>query len=587
MKKVKPKRTRSKGFIIFSVIVCLVIVLAAAWDIYKFYTLDLLPFMLFLMAAGILGLLGLLAILLQSFYTKKMVGKVLCSALSVILAVAYSIGGWYLSKTSGALNSITSTSDEVTVTVNVYALSSSTLNDENSLNNQEVGTLSNISTAATSALLTSLSDRGINTTQKSYDSVQSMATALLDGEVPAIIMTQGNADGIDNLEDENLKDFSNKTKIIYTYAYTRKKENTTVKVENITNTPFTVLLTGMDSRNGFSEASRSDVNMLATVNPNTKVVLLTSIPRDYYVATACEPDAGCQNGALDKLTHTGLHGTETTKKTIEEFMGITINYTMQVNFSSVVNLVDALGGIDVEVAPGYAVASFWTNPSYGVTEGTNHLNGGAALAYARERYAYTEGDLQRVKNQQQVLMAAAKKALSPSVIVNYPSLMDALAGAMNTDISSEEIQQLIQFQLNDMPEWTFITYSLNGTGSTAFCAELGNTASVMLPDSESIQTAQERIKAVLEGKSSEEVEAINPTGSEPEQTEQSEDAAAEQPVTEDVQDVQVVEEPTYTDDQYYYEDQTDYNTYQPVYIDPNMEYAGGYYDEYGYWHDYE
>ncbi len=247
----------------------------------------------------------------------------------------------------------------------------------------------------------------------------------------------------------------------------------------------------------------------------------------------------------------------------------------------------------MDVKPGLAVDHFYTNDyfgtDYGVTEGINHLNGQAALCYARERYAYQDGDRQRVKNQQEVLMAIVKKATSPSVIGNYPALMDALSGAFQTDLSQNEIQSLIQFQLKEMPDWQFITYSLDGQGSTEFCAELGNNASVMIPDNETVVTAKKRIEAVIEGKSAEEVEAINadpsevPANDEPSpQPEQ--DVTVEENVT--VQDPgtgqdttydQTVQEPVYTDPGYVDPGYTDPGYVDPGYTDPGYV-DGGYVD---------
>ncbi len=456
--------------------------------------------------------------------------------------------------------------------------------------------------------------------------------------MPAIILNDAYRGNINDLEDEKFKNFGTDTQVVYTYTYKTENKSTTNSVDDITKNPFTVLISGVDSRDGFAESSRSDVNMLATINPVTKTVLLTSIPRDYYVTTVCEEDAGCQNGAKDKLTHTGLHGTETTKKTIESLLGIDINYTAKVNFTSVVNLVDALGGIDVDVKPGLAVDHFYTNDyfgtdygvteginhlngqaalcyarggidvdvkpglavdhfytndyfgtDYGVTEGINHLNGQAALCYARERYAYLDGDRQRVKNQQEVLMAIVKKATSPSVIGNYPALTDALSGAFQTDLSQDEIQSLIQFQLKEMPDWQFLTYSLDGQGSTEFCAELGNNASVMIPDNETVVTAKKRIEAVIEGKSAEEVEAINvdpsevPANDEPSpQPEQdvtvNEDVTVQDPYSgQDTTYDQTVQEPVYTDPGYVDPGYTDPGYVDPGYTDPGYV-DGGYVD---------
>ena len=211
-------------------------------------------------------------------------------------------------------------------------------------------------------------------------------------------------------------------------------------------------------------------------------------------------------GALDKITHTGIHGTNTTKRTVEQLLGIEINYTFKVGFDTVTDLVDAVGGVDVTVAPGYAVDKLLTNPAYGVHEGVNHLNGEHALAYARERYAYTEGDRQRTKNQQQVLMGIVDKITSPAIVTNYASIMDSMANTFSTTMSNDEITDLIKYQLNKNPKWKMEQYMVDGTGDTLMCAELGDAASVMVPDQSTVKKAKDKISVVLAGNSSEDVQ---------------------------------------------------------------------------------
>lgn len=560
------------------------------WEIVK---LGMLPENMLMIGCVIILVIAALVMVLQLGFTRGTASKIILTTITVMMILVYGTGTYYISKASGLLGNVTDFGNETTTTVQVIALKDSGIKSEKDLEGKTVGSLKSISLASTQALIQDLSGKGVTFQDKQYDNIQGMVNGLYDKEVPAIILNDAYRGNINDLEDEKFKNFGTDTQVVYTYTYKTENKSTTNSVDDITKNPFTVLISGVDSRDGFAESSRSDVNMLATINPVTKTVLLTSIPRDYYVTTVCEEDSGCQNGAKDKLTHTGLHGTETTKKTIESLLGIDINYTAKVNFTSVVNLVDALGGIDVDVKPGLAVDHFYTNDyfgtDYGVTEGINHLNGQAALCYARERYAYQDGDRQRVKNQQEVLMAIVKKATSPSVIGNYPALMDALSGAFQTDLSQDEIQSLIQFQLKEMPDWQFITYSLDGQGSTKFCAELGNNASVMIPDNETVVTAKKRIEAVIEGKSAEEVEAINadpsevPANEEPSpQPEQ--DVTVEENVT--VQDPgtgqdttydQTVQEPAYTDPGYVDPGYTDPGYVDPGYTDPGYV-DGGYVD---------
>ena len=560
------------------------------WEIVK---LGMLPENMLMIGCVIILIIAALVMVLQLGFTRGTASKIILTTITVMMILVYGTGTYYISKATGLLGNVTDFGNETTTTVQVIALKDSGITSEKDLEGKTVGSLKSISLASTQALIQDLSGKGVTFQDKQYDNIQGMVNGLYDKEVPAIILNDAYRGNITDLEDEKFKNFSSDTQVVYTYTYKTENKSTTNSVDDITKNPFTVLISGVDSRDGFAESSRSDVNMLATINPVTRTVLLTSIPRDYYVTTVCEEDAGCQNGAKDKLTHTGLHGTETTKKTIESLLGIDINYTAKVNFTSVVNLVDALGGIDVDVKPGLAVDHFYTNDyfgtDYGVTEGINHLNGQAALCYARERYAYQDGDRQRVKNQQEVLMAIVKKATSPSVIGNYPALMDALSGAFQTDLSQNEIQSLIQFQLKEMPDWQFITYSLDGQGSTEFCAELGNNASVMIPDNETVVTAKKRIEAVIEGKSAEEVEAINadpsevPANDEPSpQPEQ--DVTVEENVTvldpgtgQDTTYDQTVQEPVYTDPGYVDPGYTDPGYVDPGYTDPGYV-DGGYVD---------
>ncbi len=631
----KAQTTSNKVFKTASWILAGIMLVLTAFLIWEIVKLGMLPENMLMIGCVIILIIAALVMVLQLGFTRGTASKIILTTITVMMILVYGTGTYYISKATGLLGNVTDFGNETTTTVQVIALKDSGINSEQDLKGKTVGSLKSISLASTQALIQDLSGKGVTFQDKQYDNIQGMVNGLYDKEVPAIILNDAYRGNINDLEDEKFRNFGTDTQVVYTYTYKTENKSTTNSVDDITKNPFTVLISGVDSRDGFAESSRSDVNMLATINPVTRTVLLTSIPRDYYVTTVCEEDAGCQNGAKDKLTHTGLHGTETTKKTIESLLGIDINYTAKVNFTSVVNLVDALGGIDVNVKPGLAVDHFYTNDyfgtDYGVTEGINHLNGQAALCYARERYAYQDGDRQRVKNQQEVLMAIVKKATSPSVIGNYPALMDALSGAFQTDLSQDEIQSLIQFQLKEMPDWKFITYSLDGQGnypalmdalsgafqtdlsqdeiqsliqfqlkempdwkfitysldgqgSTEFCAELGNNATVMIPDNETVVTAKKRIEAVIEGKSAEEVEAINadpsevPANDEPSpQPEQdvtvNEDVTVQDPYTgQDTTYDQTVQEPVYTDPGYVDPGYTDPGYVDGGYVDPGVGY---------------
>lgn len=541
----------NKGYRIFSIILTILTAVVTGYFIYQIIKLNVLPIQLLIPIVAAIILIVLILALLVLVMAKRTFARTLTSIMMVLICAIIGFGGFNIYKTSSMLSSITTPEGKVANTISVVTLKDSSIENLKELRDKKVGVLNTLDRVGTDKCLEAIANENITITQTGFDSLNAEVAALYDHSVDAIILNEARRGSV--AENEQYINFDEDTKVIYeTTYYTDMAQSSAKKVNDITQQPFTVLISGSDSRNGFAEAGRSDVNMVATVNPQTHTVLLTSVPRDYYVTTECDEGYGCAQGQLDKLTHTGLHGVETTKKTIENLLGIEINYTLRVNFNSVVNLVNALGGIDVEVPEGYAVESFWTNPDYGVHEGLNHLDGEGALAFARERYAYTEGDFQRVKNQQTVLMAVANKALSPAVIVNYSRLMDALGGALETDLSDEEIQALIHNQIDNGGNWTFITTTLDGTGSTEFCAELGDKAYVTIPNGESVQFARTQIQEVLEGQ--------QVTQEAPETTEE---PTVEQPQEETpvVEDQTYVEDTTGQEDVYYQEDQTYYDPY--------------------------
>ena len=199
---------------------------------------------------------------------------------------------------------------------------------------------------------------------------------------------------------------------------------------------------------------------------------------------------------------------DTTQATIEKLLDIDINYVIRVNFTSMIDIVDALGGVDIDVAEGMAVSKFYTNSTLeGVHEGKNHLDGKRALAYSRERKAYIDGDVQRARNQQQVLQAMFKKATSPEIIKNYTTLLKALIKAFDTNMSTKEITSFIKYQIQAKPNWKFEQYVLKGDSDLRVSPEIGSEVSVVLLYDTSIDIAHDKIKAVLEGKSSDTVEA--------------------------------------------------------------------------------
>lgn len=493
---------KSKFSKVLSILLSIVLVISSFYLLYQVIRLNVLPSkFLFPLTIGVV-VLDAIFILLLIYFSKNVVSKIICIVLTLVVCAASCMGGYYISKTKSALSNITNVAKHAKNTVSVVVKESSSIKNKSQLNGISVGSL-RLNEQGSKKALKELNSEGIVLNQTEYDSMTALLEAFYNGEVDSIIINESSRSQI--LDMEAYSNFDSNTRVVYQTSYKVKNNDSASSVSDITSKPFNVLISGSDTRGGFDENGRSDVIMVATVNPKTHTILLTSVPRDFYVTTACDAGDGCMQGALDKITHTGIHGTNTTKRTVEQLLGIEINYTFKVGFDTVTDLVDALGGVDVNVEPGYATNSFAALSGFSVHEGVNHLNGEQALAFARERYSYTEGDRQRTKNQQQVLMGIVKEATKPSVITNYAAIMDTMANTFSTTMSNAEITDLIKYQLNNNPTWKMEQYMVDGTGDTLMCAELGDAASVMVPDQSTVKMAKDKINAVLAGKSSEDV----------------------------------------------------------------------------------
>ena len=285
----------------------------------------------------------------------------------------------------------------------------------------------------------------------------------------------------------NIKGFKKNTRTIYKIKV-KKRANDNSKAVNVTEDSFNVLISGLDSWGTIDQGGLSDVNMVMTVNPTTRSILLTSIPRDSYIPLH-------SYGARDKLTHSGLYGEEETKATIEDFLGIDINYTIRVNFSMVVHLIHEIGGIDV-----YSEYDFESSISdHFYVKGWNHLYGMGALYFARERKAFTDGDMQRNKHQQVVLEAVIKKISNSKVLLTrYTGILDVVEKEMATDMKNTDLKKLAKMQLNDMRGWKIEKVNITGPTGGAPCYSMGGQQlSCVFPSEESVNEAKKKIHDVM------------------------------------------------------------------------------------------
>ena len=285
---------------------------------------------------------------------------------------------------------------------------------------------------------------------------------------------------------------------------------TGAEANKITKEPFVVYLSGVDNRGELTENARSDVNILAVVNPETKQVALINTPRDYYVDLA-------GTDSKDKLTHAGLYGVETSMATLGNLYGVNVEHYIRINFAGFISIIDAIGGVDV-----YSDQAFTSVGSPGYydpttfAEGWNHLDGKSALAFARERHAFASGDIQRGINQMKVIDAMMNKIKSPTVLMSFSKLMDAVSDCFVTSLSQEQISALVRMQLASLSDWDIQSYTVTGTsGKSSQCySAKGQSLYVMKPDENSVNQAKELIASVLGGEGT-----VSDTQQTPEKTE--------------------------------------------------------------------
>lgn len=286
---------------------------------------------------------------------------------------------------------------------------------------------------------------------------------------------------------EEIDGFSESTSVIYTISVEVKSDDSSDKV-NVTEDSYNIYISGIDVYGDIDQVSRSDVNMIVTVNPKTKTILLTSIPRDTYLPLHTY-------GAMDKLTHSGIYGIDETVSTVEDWLGVEMNYYVRVNFSMFVKLVDAMGGIDVNSEYEFKSAV----SDYRYSKGINNLDGKAALYFARERKSFEDEDEQRIKNQQQVLKAMIDKISgSTALLTGYTDLLDAVDGKVQTDLSDRDIAALVKMQLADHGRWDIKTIALTGKGSYEYTYSMGQRELfVSIPDKTKAEKAKKVINMVM------------------------------------------------------------------------------------------
>ena len=291
-----------------------------------------------------------------------------------------------------------------------------------------------------------------------YSSDVEAARALLEGKADAAIYNKAYTSIIaESLDDD---EYEERVRVLYQYGIQTSIEKETVKVGE----PFNVLISGIDVYGDISQTSRSDVNIIVTVNPKTKKVLLTSTPRDYFV-----PIPEVSDGVRDKLTHAGIYGVDASMRTLEELYGIDITYFVRVNFDTLIKLVDAMDGLDVYVE--YPFDAY--TDEYHFDKGWHDMFGDQVLAF--------------------------EKLISPAILPHYAEILDSLDGFFQMNIPQEKIAELVNMQLTDNAHWDIMKQSAEqGESALETTYSAGSTPLyIMWPDDASVKVNTARIEMIM------------------------------------------------------------------------------------------
>ena len=428
--------------------------------------IGILPTKYLMAAFAVLVVLWLLMFLLSKPSKKKKVARPLIGKIvSLLLSIAMVFGTSKIIKGDSFLSSLTNVGTETT-TYSLVVLKSSGYKNVSSLKGKTIDYYANDKKKAMQ--IKEKLEKQISFHGNGEDDNAKLASDLYSGDCDAILLNESYREMI----KETYSNFDSKTKVLWQEKIVQEVENTASDV-NVN--------------------SRSDVNLLVTINPNNGQMLMTSIPRDYYVKLA-----NC--GKKDKLTHSALYGgTENSIKTIEDFLDINIDFYARVDFQSVIQLVDALGGIDI-----YSDKAFipYTDHGIKIPKGNVHMDGRMALAFARERYTYQSGDQHRTENQQAVLQAIIKKAVSPKILTNYSEILDSIKDTFTTNMPSSSIRALVNKQLDDNIKWDFQKSFLKGEGvmQTGGYSMPKTRLWYSIPDEDSIELNSKYINAMCDGK---------------------------------------------------------------------------------------
>ena len=426
-------------------------------------------------------------VLASQFFSKKnaIAGKVL----SVIISLLLFVVSYFLFKANGAVAEITGGEYKLDNVV-VAVMAEDAAEELKDASGYSFGVQYQMKgEQITETVETIEKELGGDIETVEYQSLAEQAEALHNGDIDAIIYNEGYT----GILEEAFEGYSENTKVIYTHSIRSEVEQKANDV-SVKDGCFSVYISGIDVYGAIETNSRSDVNIIATVNPATHQVLLITTPRDYYVEFP-----GITGGQKDKLTHAGIYGVDTSMATLGQLYDTDLDFYARVNFTSLIEIVDALGGVDVESEYGFTTSAE-SGTVMNVAQGMNHFNGKQALAFSRERMNVPGGDFQRGKDQQAVITAIIKKLVSPAILTGINGILNSVSGNVETNMSEQQLQDLIKEQLSSGASWNIKSMAAEGTGDSQYCYSYsGAPLYVTQPDQASVDAVKAAIDAVENG----------------------------------------------------------------------------------------
>ncbi len=485
-KKKSNKKSKVISNIIFNVIALISTVMAVFFCIYL-YRLDMLPSKYINIVFIVLGIFYLILLVLTLPRHMKIGFKITACIFFLIFGFAFAYGIKYVDKTISFVDKI---NDELKQKeeYQIRALTKSNFTKE-IIKGKKVGIFKNTNY---DKILKVINKHDYNFEIIDYDDPLKLFEDLDDGKIDLVIASDNVYDLLETDLSYMKLELSN---VEVLEVPIDEKTEEIVKVVDVTNTPFNIYIAGGDKYGSINKVMNTDVNMVASVDPVNHKILLTSIPRDYYVVL---PSKG--ENAYDKLTHAGYYGVGESIKAIEKLLDIEINYYAKVNFSTIVGIVDAIGGVDVNSDFSFRFYEPENGMDFYFKKGKNHLNGKQALGFARERSSFSDGDVQRVKDQQKVISAVINKISSSTTLVSkYTELLDAISSSFATSLDTKSINRLVKMQLNDMRGWDIESQNLTGfSDMSTNCYSLkGWKLYVMKQDPNSVNKSSGKIKEFM------------------------------------------------------------------------------------------